>query len=268
MNVLSKSLDVILVPCPCMYIYIIGLTTTASTNNSDMTAKAPPPPVTTSSEGLSQKIVITIIISSVLGGGGLLLVIVLVVRKNGQKIKEIAAKNKKNHFTNNQGNLTKKDDLKSFKPRKSKLSKKRNIKLGNTSLDKKKDAQSEKFACKDRMYKHYSQTTDCWNNYGNQHVFNNSHIEGNMMSYGNRHDNYLRPHSRPNSRMLYQSHYPPYPGHEGMFQYYTADNSYRGQQTYQRPYVALYDSHIIDYKQDDNRSSKGRAYEKNWDLLY
>lgn len=268
MNVLSKSLDVILVPCPCMHIYIIGLTTTASTNNSDMTT-APSPPVTTSSEGLSQKRVITIIISSVLGAGGLIFLIVLVVRKNGQKNKEIADKTKKKHFANNQGNLTKKDDLKSFKPRKSKLSEKRNTKLGNISLDKKKEAQLGKFACKDRMYQHYPQTTDCWNNCGNQHVFNNSHNEENMMFYGNQHDNYLRPDSRLNNRMLYQSCYPEYPGHnEGMFQYYKADNLYRGQQMYQRPYVALYDKHIIDDKQDDKRGFKGRPYEKNWDLLY
>lgn len=243
----------------------------SSTFSSDMpttVSEAPLPPITTSSRGLPQEILIAIVISSVLAAGLLILLIVLVKRQCMQKTEETPAKNKENHFANKQNSLTKKDDLKSYKPRKYKFSEKRNTKQGSVSLDQKKDEQLKKFAPKNRIYQHYSQTTDYWNNYGNQHVFNNSHIKGNMMSYGNRHDNYLRPHSRPNSRMLYQSHYPPYPGHEGMFKYYTADNSYRGQQTYQRPYVALYDSHIIDYNQDDNRSSKGRAYEKNWDLLY
>lgn len=182
-------------------------------------------------------------------------------------------KTKKNHFANKQNNLTKnfKDNLKSYKPRKSKLIKKRNTKRGSSSIDKKKNAKVENFAPKDRMYQHYPQTTENWNNSGNQHVFNISHNEGNMMLYGNWHDNYLRPHSRPNNRMLYQSHYPENPGHnEGLFQYYKAVNLYRstGQQMYRRPYGALYDMHIIDDKQDDKRSFTGRPYEKNWDLLY
>lgn len=231
--------------------------------------EVPPSPVTTSA-GLSQKIVITIISSSsVLGAGGLILLIVLVVRHCRPKHKEIAAKNEENLFENKQGNLTKKNDFKSFKPKKSQLSKKTNTKQG--SMDKKKDSQLEiKIACKDRMFQHYPQTTDYLNNYGNQHAFNHSHTEGSISFYGNQHNNYPRPHSRPINRMLYQSHYPEYPGHnEGMFQYYRADNSYRGQQTYQRPYVALYDmSNIIDDKQDEKRSFKGRPYEKNWDLLY
>lgn len=243
-----------------------------STFSSDMpttVSEAPLPPITTSSRGLPKEILIAIVISSVLAAGLLILPIVLVMRQCMQKTKGTPAKNKKNHFANKQNSLTKKDDLKSYIPRKFKFSERRNTKQGSASLDQKKDEQFKKFAPKDRIYQHYSQTTDYWNNYGNQHVFNNSHNEGNMMFYGNRHDNYLRPHSRPNSKMLYQSQYPPYPGHdEGMFQYYTADNSYRGQQMYQRPYVALCDSHIIDDKQHDNRSSKGRAYEKNWDLLY
>lgn len=69
--------------------------------------------------------------------------------------------------------------------------------------------------------------------------------------------------------MLYQSHYPEYSGHnEELFGYYRVDNLYTGQQMYQRPYVALYDKHIIDNKQDDKRRFSGRPYEKNWDLLY
>lgn len=255
-----------------MHIYIIVLTTPSSTFSSDISttvseplstinsdmstavSEAPLPPVTTSPAGLSQEmvIIIAIVISSALAAGALILLVVLVVRQCRRK---------------NKGTP---DDLKSYKPRKYKLSEKRNTKRGSTSLDKKKDAQLENFAPKDRMYQHYQQTTDYWNNYGNQHVFNNSHNEGNMMFYGNRHDNYLRPHSRPNNRMLYQSHYPEYSGHnEELFEYYRVDNSYRGKQMYQRPYVALYDTHIIDNKQDDKRrSSKGRPYEKNWDLLY
>lgn len=243
----------------------------SSTFSSDMpttVSEAPLPPITTSSTRLSQKILIAIVISSVLAPVLLILPIVLVMRQCRQKKKGTPAKNKKNHFANKQNNLTKKDDLKSCKPRKYKLSEKKNTKRGSTSLDKKKDAQLKNFAPKDRMYQHYPQTTDFWNNYGNQHVFNNSHNVENMMLYGNRHDNYLQPHSRPNNRMLYHS-YPQYPGHnKGMFQYYRADNLYRGQQLYQRPYGALYDIHIIDDKQDDKRSSKGRPYEKNWDLLY
>lgn len=288
---------VISIPCPCMHIYIIGLTTPSSTFSSDMpttvseplstirsdmsttvsepqstissdmsttVSEVPPPPVTTSSAELSQEKVIAIVIFSALAAGALILLVVLVVRQCRRKNKGTPVKNKENHFANKQNNLIKKADLKSYKPRKFKLSKKRNEKLGSTSLDKKKDAQLENFACKDGMYQHYPQTNDCWNNYGNQHVFNISHNEGNMMFYGNWHDNYLRPHTRLNNRMLYQSHYPEYPGHnEGMFQY-RADNLYRGQQMYQRPYGALYDMHIINDKQND----KGRPYEKNWDLLY
>lgn len=270
-----------------MPIYIIGFTTPSSTLSSDISttvlepsptissdmsttvSEVPPPPVTTSSAGLSKEMVITIISSSsVLGAGGLILLIVLVVRHCRPKHKEIAAKNERNHFANKQGNLTKKNDFKSFKPKKSQLSKKRNTKQG--SMDKKKDSQLEiKIACKDRIFQRYPQTTDYLNNYGNQHVFNHSHTEGSISFYGNQHNNYPPPHSRPNNRMLYQSHYPEYPGHnEGMFQYYTADNLYRGQNMYQRPYVALYDMNYINDKQNDKRSSKGRQYEKNWDLLY
>lgn len=297
------SFDDIPIPCPCMHIYIIGLTTLSSTFSSDMSttvseplstinsdksttvseplstfssdmpttlSEAPLPPITTSSTGLSQEIVITIAaISCMLAAG---LVILLVVQLCRRKNKGTPSKNKKNHFANKQNNLTKnfKADLKSYKPRTSKLIKKRNKKQGSSSIDKKKITQLENFAPKDRMYQHYPQTTNFRNNSGNQHVFNNSHNEGNMMFYGNRHDNYLRPHSRPNNRMLYQSHYPEYSGHnEELFEYYRVDNSYRGQQMYQRPYVALYDKHIIDNKQDDKRrSSKGRPYEKNWDSLY
>lgn len=143
------------------------------------------------------------------------------------------------------------------------------IKKQSTSLAKIKDAQLENFAPKKKIYQNYPQTTDFLNNCGNQHIFNNLYIEGNMMLYGNRHDNYLQPHSRPINRMLNQSHYREYPGHnKGMFQYYRADNSYREQQMYQRPYVALYDTHIINDKQDVKSGSKGRLYEKNWDLLY
>lgn len=225
----------------------------------------------TSSSGLSQEIVI---ISSIFAAGGIVLLIALVVyvlRHCRQKSTEIPAKNKENHFANKQGNLTKKDDFKSNKPRKSEFSEKRKEKQESSSLDKKKNAQVENFVFKDRMYQHYPQTTDYWNNSGNQHVFNTSHNEGDMMLYGNWHDNYLRPHSRPNNRMLYQSHYPECPGHnEGVFQYYRADNLYksREQQMYQKPYDAFYDMHIIDDKQDDKRNFTGRRYEKNWDLLY
>lgn len=254
-----------------MHIYIIGLTTPSSTISSDIprtVSEVPLPPVTTSSAGLSQKIVITITISSsVLGAGGLILLIVLVVRHCRPKHKEIAAKNEENLFENKQGNLTEKDDMKSFKPKKSELSEKRNSK--QLSIDKKRDAQLEiKIACKDRMYQHYPQTTDYLDDNGNQHVFNHSHTEGSMF-YGNQHDDYPRPHTRPKNKMLYQSYYPEYPGHnEGMFQYCRADNLHRGQKMYQRPYVALYDMNYINDKQNDKRSSKGRQYEKNWDLLY
>lgn len=244
----------------------------SSTLSLDMpttVSEASLPPKTTSSEGLSQEIMITVVISSGLAAGGLILLVVLVVRQCRRKNKGIAVKNKENHFVNKQNHLTKKDDLKSYKPRKSMVSEKKNTKLGSASLHKKKDTHLENFACKDRMYQHYPQTSDYWNHCGNQHVFNISHNEGNIMFYGNRHDNFLRPHSRPNNRMLYQSHYPEYPGHnEEMFQYNRADNLHRGKQTYQRPYVALYDMNIIDDKQDEKRSFKGRPYEKNWDLLY
>lgn len=227
--------------------------------------------VTTSSAGLLQEIpvLITIIISCILVAGVLILPVVLVVRQCRQKTRGSPAKNKENHFANKHNNLTKKDDLKSYKPRKSKLLQKRNTKQ-STSLDKIKDAQLENFAPKKRMYQHYPQTTDYWNNCGNQHIFNNSHNMGNVMLYGNRHDNDLQPNSRLNNRMRNQSHYPEYPGHnEGMFKYYRADSSYRGQQMFQRPInVVLYDTHIIIDKQDDKRSSKRRPYEKNWDLLY
>lgn len=283
------SFDVIPIPCPCMHIYIIGLTTTSSSINSDMSttvleplstfssdmpttvSEAPLPPITTSSTGLSQEIVITIAAISCLLAAGLLILLVVQCRR---KNKETPPKNKKYHFANKQNNLTKnfKDDLKSYKPRKSKLIKKRNTKQGSSSIDKKKITQVENFIPKDIMYQHYPQTTNFWNNSRNQHVFNISHNEGNLMLYGNWHDNYLRPHSRPNNRMLYQSHYPEYPGHnEEMFQYYKADNLYRsrGQQMYQRPSGELYDyMHIIDDIQDDKRSFTGRPYEKNWDLLY
>lgn len=297
------SFDVIPIPCPCMHIYIIGLTTLSSTFSSDMSttvseplfttnsdmsttvseplstfssdmpttvSEAPLPPITTPSTGLSQEILITIVaISCMLAAGLLILLVVQCRRKN----KGTPPKNKKNHFANKQNNLTKnfKDDLKSYKPRTSKLIKKRNKKQRSSSIDKKEITELENFASKDRMYQHYPQTTNFRNNSGNQHVFNISHNEGNMMLYGNWHDNYLRPHSRPNNRMLYQSHYPEYPGHnEGLFQNYKADNLYRsrGQQMYQRPYGELYDMHIIDDKQDDKRSLTGRPYEKNWDLLY
>lgn len=297
------SFDDIPIPCPCMHIYIIGLTTLSSTFSSDMSttvseplstihsdksttvseplstfssdmpttlSEAPLTPITTSSTGLSQEIVITIAaISCMLAAGLVILLVVQCRRKN----KGTPSKNKKNHLANKQNNLTKnfKADLKSYKPRTSKLIKKRNKKQGSSSIDKKKITQLENFAPKDRMYQHYPQTTNFRNNSGNQHVFNISHNEGNMMLYGNWHDNYLRPHSRPNNKMLYQFHYPEYQEHnEGLFQYYKADNMYPDLEgnMYQRPYGELYDMHIIDDKQDDNRSLTGRPYEKNWDLLY
>lgn len=269
-----------------MHIYIIGLTTPSSTFSSDISttvseplsafssdmpttvSEAPLPPTTTSSTGLSQEIVITIVAMSCILAAGLLILLVVQCRR---KYKGTPLKNKKNHFANKQNNLNKnfKDDLKSYKPRKSKLIKKRNTEQGSTSLAKKRVAPLENFACNDRIYQHYPQTTDYWNNHGNQHVFNNSYTEKNIVLYGNQQDNYLRPHSRPNNMMLYQSHYPEYSGHnEELFGYYRVDNLYTGQQMYQRPYVALYDKHIIDNKQDDKRRFSGRPYEKNWDLLY
>lgn len=269
-----------------MHIYIIGLTTPSSTFSSDMsttlseplstfssdistTVSEVPPSVVTTLAELSQEIVITIIVICILAAGMLILLVVIVLRQCRQKTRGTPAKNKENHSANKQNNLTKKDNLKSNKPREFKLSEKRNTKLESTSLAKKRGAPLENFACNDRIYQHYPQTTDYWKNYGNQHIFNNSYTEENMVPYGNRHDNYLRPHSRANNGMQYQSNYPEYSGHnEELFGYYRVDNSYTGQQMYQRPYVALYDKHIIDNKQDDERSFKGRPYEKNWDLLY
>lgn len=269
-----------------MHIYIIGLTTPSSTFSSDMStavsessstyssdtpttvSKAPLPPITTS-RGLPQEILIAIVISSLLAAGLLILLVLLVLRQCRHKTRGTPAKKKENHYANKQNNLTKKDNLRSNKPREFKLSEKRNTKLESTSLAKKRVVPLENFACNDRVYQHYPQTTDYWNNYGNQHVFNNSYTEENMVPYGNQQDKYLRPHSRPNNRMLYQSHYPEFSGHnEELFGYYRVDNLCTGQQMYQRPYVALYDKHIINSKQDDKKSFKGRLYEKNWDLLY
>lgn len=254
-----------------MHIYIIGLTYPSSTYSSDMSttvSEVPPYLVTTSAE-LSQEIMITIIVICILAAGMLILLVVIVLRQCRPKKRGTPAKNKENHSANKQNNLTRKDNLKSNKPREFNLSEKRNTKLESTSLAKKRGVPLENFACNDRIYQHYPQTTDYWNNYGNQHVFNNSYTEENTVPYGNQQDNYLRPHSRPNNRMLCQSHYPEYSGHnEELFGYYRVDNSYTGQQMYQRPYVAVYDKHIIDNKQDDKKSFKGRPYEKNWDLLY
>lgn len=262
--------------CPCMHIYIIGLITSTSTISSDRPAtvsEVPPPPVTTSSAELSQEIVITIIISSsVLGSGGIILLILLVVRHCRQKYRETHAKNKENCFTTKQGNFTKKDASKSsIEPRKSKFSGKRNTKQESISLDKFKHTEFNKSqAPKDRMYEHYPQTTDYMylNNSGNQHVFNHSHTERNMILYGNWHDSYPKSHSRPNHRMAYLSPYAEHPGHnEGIFQYYRANNLYQEQQMYQRPYVAQYDHHIKD-KPINERSFEGKTYERNWDFLY
>lgn len=251
------SLDIVSEPCPCMHIYIIGLTTPSSTFSSTTVSEVSSPPVTTSSAGLSQEIVITIIISSIIAAGVLIFLTVLIVNLIcRQKNRQTPAKNKENRFATKQGNFTMKDALKSSTEPRIKLSGKRNTKQESISLDK---------------YEHYPQTTDYMylNNIQNQHVFNHSYAGRNMILYGNQHDSYPKSHSRPNHNQLYQSRYPEHPGqNEGMFQYYRADNLYQGQQMYQMPYVALYDSHIIDDKQDDNRSSKGRAYEKNWDLLY
>lgn len=278
MNVLSKHRNVIPMPCPCMHVYIIGFTTPSSTLSSDMSttttvSEVPPPPVTTSSAGLSQEIVITII-SSIIAAGVLIFLTVLVVNVCRQKNRQTPAKkSKENCFATKQGNFTKKDALKSSstEPR-IKLSGKRNTKQESISLDKFEHTQfNNSQAPKDRMYEHNPQTTDYMylNNIQNQHVFNHSYAGRNLIRYGNQHDRYPKSHSRPNHTQLYQSHYPEHPGQNtGMFQYYRADDLYKRQQMYQRPYDVLYDSHIIDDKQDDKRSSKGRAYEKNWDLLY
>lgn len=258
-----------------MHIYIKGLTTPYSTISSDMSTTVsepissdmpttvsevpPPPPISNSSSGLPPEIVIIIIISSVLGAGGLILLIVKLCRK---KTKETR-----------QGSFTKKDALKSsVEARKSKFSGKRNTKQENISLDKFKHTQfnGNSEAPKDRMYEHYPQTTDFLylNNSGNQHVFNDSHTERNMIKYGNQHDRYPKSHSGTNNRMLYQSCNPELPGHnEGMFQYYRADKMYQGQQMYQRPYIAHYDYHIKN-KPENKRRYEGRTYERNWDFLY
>lgn len=290
MFVLSKILDVIPIPCPCMHIYIIGLTTLSSAISSDMSttvseplstinsdmsttvSEIPPPSVTTSSAGLPQEIVITII-SSILAVGVLVtLLIVLVVKRCRQRNRETLAKNKENHFTIKQGNFTKKDASKSsIEPRKSKFLGKRNTKQESISLDKFEHTEfNNSEAPKDRMYEHYPQTTDYmyWNNSGNQHDFNHSHAERNMFKYGNQLDRYPKSHSGPNNRIGYQSHYPEHPGHnEGMFQYYRADKLYRGQQMYQGPYVAQYDHHNKN-KPENKRRYEGRTYERNWDFLY
>lgn len=260
MFVLFKILDVIPIPCPCMHIYIIGLTTPLSTISSDMpttVSEVPPPPVTTSSAGLSQEIVITITISSILALGVLILLIVLVVRQCRQKNRQTPAKSKGNRFATKQGNFSKKDALKSsIKPRKSKFSGKRNTKQESISLDKFEHTHFyNSQAPKDRMYDHYPQTTDYmyWNNSG--------------IKYGNQHDRYPKSLSGPNNRMLYQSCYPEHPRHnEGMFQHYRADKLYREQQMYQGPYVAQYDEYIK-IKPENNRFEE-RTYERNWDFLY
>lgn len=256
MFVLSKIPDVIPIPCPCMHIYIIGLTSPSSTISSD-SSEVPPPPVTTSSAGLSQEIVITITISSILALGVLILLIVLVVRQCRQKNRQTPAKSKGNRFATKQGNFSKKDALKSsIKPRKSKFSGKRNTKQESISLDKFEHTHFyNSQAPKDRMYDHYPQTTDYmyWNNSG--------------IKYGNQHDRYPKSLSGPNNRMLYQSCYPEHPRHnEGMFQHYRADKLYREQQMYQGPYVAQYDEYIK-IKPENNRFEE-RTYERNWDFLY
>lgn len=305
MIVLSKILDVIPIPCPCMHIYIIGLNTSSSTFSSDMSttvselqstissdmpstvsepssttssdmpstvSEVHPPPVTTSSSGLSQEIVITITISSILALVVLILLIVQVVKQCRQKNTETPAKNKKNHFSTKQGNFTKKDASKSsIEPRKSKFLGKRNTKQESILLHKFKPTQfNNSEAPKDRMYEHYPKTSDYmyWNNSENQHDFNHSHAERNMFKYGNQHDRYPKSHSGPNNRIGYQSHYPEHPGHnEEMYQYYREDKLYRGQQMYQRPYVAQYDHHIK-IKPENKRRYEGRTYERNWDFLY
>lgn len=265
MFVLSKIPNVIPIPCPCMHIYIIGLTSPSSTISSD-SSEVPPPPVTTSSAGLSREIVITIAISSsILAVGVLILLIVLVVKQCRPKNRQTPAKNKGNRFATKQGNFSKKDVLKSsIKPRKSKFSGKRNTKQESISLDKFEHTQfNNSQAPKDRM------TTDYMylNNSGNQHVFNHSHTERNMIKYGNQHDRYPKSLSGPNNRMLYQSCYPEHPRHnEGMFQYYRADKLYQEQQMYQMPYVAQYDDYIK--IKPENKRFEERTYERNWDFLY
>lgn len=277
MFVLTKILDVIPIPCPCMHIYIIGLTTPSSTISSDMSttvSEVPPTPVTTSSAGLSQEIVITIAISSsILALGVLILLIVLVVKQCRQKNRQTPEKSKGNRFATKQGNFSKKDDLKSsIKPRKSKFSGKRNTKQESISLDKFEHTQfNNSQAPKDRMYEHYPKTTDYmyWNNSGNQHVFNLSHTERNMIKNGNHYDRYPKSLSGPNNRMLYQFCYPENSRHnEGMFQSYSnrADKLYQEQQMYQMPYVAQYDDYIK-IKPENNRFEE-RTYERNWDFLY
>lgn len=273
-----------------MHIYIIGLTILTSTFSSDMSttilktlstinsdmpttvSEVPPPQVNTSSPGLSREIVITIAISSsILAVGVLILLIVLVVKQCRPKNRQTPAKNKGNRFATKQGNFSKKDVLKSsIKPRKSKYSGKRNTKQESISLDKFEHTQfNNSQAPKDRMYEHYHKTPDYmyWNNSGNQHVFNHSHTERNMIKYGNQHDRYPKSLSGPNNRMLYQSCYPEHPRHnEGMFQYYQADKLYPEQQMYQMPYVAQYDDYIK-IKPEKKRFEE-RPYERNWDFLY
>lgn len=275
MIVLSKILDVIPMPCPCMHVYIIGLTTLSPTISSDIpktVSEIPPPAVTTSSAGLSREIVITITISSsILALGVLILLIVLVVRQYRQKNGQTPAKIKGNRFATKQGNFSKKDALKSsLKPRKSKFSGKRNTKQESISLDKFEHTQfNNPQAPKDRMYEQYPKTADYmyWNNSRNRHVFNHSHTERNMIKYGNQHDRYSKSLSGPNNRMMYQSCYPEHPRHnEGMFQYYRADKLYREQQMYQMPYVAQYDDYIK--IKPENKTFEERTYERNWDFLY
>lgn len=267
-----------------MHIYIIGLTPPSTTINSDISTvsepltmssnisttvtEVSPPQVNTSSAGLSQEILITIISSSILALGVLILLIVLVVRQCRQKNRQTPAKSKGNHIAAKQGNFSKKDVLKSsIKPRKSKFSGKRNTKQESISLFEHPQFYNSQ-APKDRMYEHYPKSNDCmyWNNSGNQHVFNHSHTERNMIKYGNQHDRYPKSLSGPNNRMLYQSCYPEHPRHsEGMFQYYRADKLYQEQQMYQVPYVAQYDDRI---KIKPNKGFEERTYERNWDFLY
>lgn len=258
-----------------MHIYIIGLTIPSSTFSSDMSttvSEVPIPPVTTSSAGLSQEIVITIAISSsILAMGVLILLIVLVVKQCRQKNRQTPAKNKGNRFATKQGNFSKKNALKpSIKPRKSKFSGKKNTKQESISIDKFEHTQFNKSqAPKDRMYEHYPNTTDYmyWNNSGNQHVFNHSHTQRNMIKYGNQHDRYPKSLSGPNNRMLYQSCYPEHPRHnEGMFQYYRADKLYQEQQMYQMPFAAQYDDYI--QIKPENKRLEEKTYERNWDFLY
>lgn len=272
-----------------MHIYIIGLTNPTSTFSSDMSttilkplstinsdmpttvSEVPPPQVNTSSAGLSQEIVITITVSSILAAGVLSFLAALVLKQCRQKNRHTPAKNKENHFSTRQDNFTKKDALKSsIKPRKSKLSGKRNTKQESISLDKFEHTQfNNSQAPKDRMYEHYPKTTDYmhWNNSGNRHVFNHSHTERNMTEYENQQDRYPKSLSGPNNRMLYQSCYPEHPRHnEGMFQYYQADKLYPEQQMYQMPYVAQYDDYIK--IKPENKRFEEKTYERNWDFLY